>query len=188
MHAKTMQRRTHEQFADGLRHEYHWWTLPAPVHRVRGGNDSPLKHMHSLRSWAQSLSGEKHRHADAHGTRYAQSIACEASMRPRKITDEKIPRLIEVARIKLQVEVLLKAAPVNKQLAYEIGITPKYLHNVMHRLTKILRMGQNVSHETLRRALFNDKEFGLLMDKLNDRADRKSIRAREVEGRDVASV
>lgn len=94
-------------------------------------------------------------------------------MRPRKITDERLPRLIEVARVRLEAESLTATVPVNKQLAHELGIKPSYLHNVMHRLTTILRTGQRVPHETLRRALFNDKEFGLLMDRLAGRAMKK---------------
>lgn len=90
-------------------------------------------------------------------------------MRPRKITDERIQRLVGVARVRLKAEAVLATVPVNKQLAYELGLNPHYLHNVMHRLTKILRTGQSVPHETLRRALFNDNEFRVLMDRLDER-------------------
>lgn len=93
--------------------------------------------------------------------------------RPRKMTDDKLPRLIEVARIRLEAEVVLATAPVTKQLAGELDVSPKYLHNVMHRLTTILRASPNVSRETLRRSLYNDKEFRRLMDGLNARAQAK---------------
>ena len=108
-------------------------------------------------------------------------------VRPRKITDEKIARLLEVGRARLKAEALLANVPVNKQLAYEIGVSPKYLHNVMHRLTSIMRMGHHVPHETLRRSLFNDKEFGLLMDSLNGKARRKAARTQETQN-EAASV
>ena len=101
-------------------------------------------------------------------------------MRPRKITDDKLPRLIEVARVRLKAEALMATVPVNKRLAPEIGVTPSYLHNVMHRLTTIMRTGQHVPHETLRRALFNDKEFGILMDRLNGKAQRLATRRSEM--------
>ncbi len=96
-------------------------------------------------------------------------------MRPRKITDEKLPRLIEVARMRLKAEALLAGTPVNKKLAYEIGVTPNYLHNVMHRLTKIMRTGQNVPRETLRGALFNDEQFARLMEKLIAKGTRPRV-------------
>ena len=88
-------------------------------------------------------------------------------MRPRKITDEKLPRLISVAKVRLKAQQILAEVPVNKQLAYEIGVTPAYLHNVMHRLTTIMRMRPDIPRETLRRALFNDNEFQLLMERIN---------------------
>jgi hypothetical protein len=110
-------------------------------------------------------------------------------LRPRKITDERLPRLIEVAKVRLKAAVILETVPVNKQLAFELGLKPNYLHNVMHRLTKILRTGQNVPHETLRRALFNDNEFRALMDRLTVRAQQRSVRSQPAGGmHDAPSV
>lgn len=93
--------------------------------------------------------------------------------RPRKITDEKLPRLIEIVSMRLKAEALVAAVPVNKQLAHEVGVTPGYMHNVMHRLTAIMRTGKRVPHETLRGALFNDHQFAVLMDRLKERVKVK---------------
>lgn len=98
-------------------------------------------------------------------------------MRPRKITDDKLGRLIGVAKVRLEAEEILSTIPGGKQLAYEIGITPNYLHNVMHRLTSILRTKQRVPHETLRAALLNDEKFKVLMEKLT-KEDQRVVRLR----------
>lgn len=94
--------------------------------------------------------------------------------RPRKITDDRLTRLIDVANARLKAEALLADQPVNKQLAYEFGIAPGYMHNVMHRLTAILRTGQRVPRETLQGALCNDKEFLLLIERLGRRSMPKA--------------
>jgi hypothetical protein len=94
--------------------------------------------------------------------------------RPRKITDDKLPRLIQVVSARLKAEAMVAEVPVNKQLAHEVGVTPGYMHNVMHRLTAIMRTGKRVPHETLQRALYNDKEFILLIERLGRRSMAKS--------------
>lgn len=93
--------------------------------------------------------------------------------RPRKVTAERVMRLVQVAQIRLKAEAVLATVPVNKRLAHELGVTPGYLHNIMHRLTTIMRVDPRVPHETLRRALFNDSEFRRLMDQLIERDQHK---------------
>lgn len=67
-------------------------------------------------------------------------------MKPRKVTDVKRARLLEVARLKA-------STPAMKELAIELNLTEMYTRQLVSQMVRLIRHESDVSHGTIRSEL-----------------------------------